>query len=351
MTYDSIRPGQVWLDTKGERIQAHGGSVRHEDGTFYWYGENKEHTTGQDDVWHWGIRCYSSTDLCNWEDRGLIIPPEPDDEDSPLHPTKKVDRPHILRHPRTGQYVCWLKIMVDAHEQRSTVLVSDSLLGPYEIVRTGLQPLGMNAGDFDLVLDPDTGKGHYVFEKVHTDLVWADLTDDLTDVAGHFTSHFPHAGPPDTREAPAHFRHEGRHYLITSGTTGYFPNRSEVAVADDVHGPWTVLGDPHVDDPTGTSFRSQVSSVFRHPEVDGLHIAVADRWLPELGAEEAAAVGDLIRRVVRGELSIEEARAERPDWTGEADTSIADYVWLPITFEDGVPRIHWRDEWRVEDFS
>ena len=27
MKYDSIRPGQVWLDTEGKRIQAHGGSV------------------------------------------------------------------------------------------------------------------------------------------------------------------------------------------------------------------------------------------------------------------------------------------------------------------------------------
>ena len=25
--YHSIRPGEVWLDTKGERIQAHGGIV------------------------------------------------------------------------------------------------------------------------------------------------------------------------------------------------------------------------------------------------------------------------------------------------------------------------------------
>ena len=25
--YDSIRPGQVWLDTEGKRIQAHGGSI------------------------------------------------------------------------------------------------------------------------------------------------------------------------------------------------------------------------------------------------------------------------------------------------------------------------------------
>ena len=27
MSYDSFHPGQVWLDTEGKRIQAHGGSV------------------------------------------------------------------------------------------------------------------------------------------------------------------------------------------------------------------------------------------------------------------------------------------------------------------------------------
>ena len=27
MQYTSIRPGQVWLDTNGNRIQAHGGSI------------------------------------------------------------------------------------------------------------------------------------------------------------------------------------------------------------------------------------------------------------------------------------------------------------------------------------
>jgi hypothetical protein len=36
MTAIAIRPGQVWLDTKGERIQAHGGSVLEHDGSFYW---------------------------------------------------------------------------------------------------------------------------------------------------------------------------------------------------------------------------------------------------------------------------------------------------------------------------
>ena len=44
--YDAIRPGAEWLDTMGHPIQAHGGALFYEDGTWYWYGENKEHTDG-----------------------------------------------------------------------------------------------------------------------------------------------------------------------------------------------------------------------------------------------------------------------------------------------------------------
>lgn len=66
--YQSIRPGQVWLDTEGKRIQAHGGSVMCLDGTYYFYGENKEKTDGENGIWHWGVRCYSSKDL--WMLRG-----------------------------------------------------------------------------------------------------------------------------------------------------------------------------------------------------------------------------------------------------------------------------------------
>lgn len=40
----AFHPGKVWLDTKGERIQAHGGSIFYLDNTYYWYGENKEFT-------------------------------------------------------------------------------------------------------------------------------------------------------------------------------------------------------------------------------------------------------------------------------------------------------------------
>ena len=103
--------------------------------------KTRRHTTPGSGNWHWGVRAYSSTDLYNWEDRGLIIPPVLDDPESPLHPAQKMDRPHIIFNETTGKYVCWIKVMGEgSHDtQRSTVLTADSLLGPYEIVRTGLR--------------------------------------------------------------------------------------------------------------------------------------------------------------------------------------------------------------------
>ena len=65
---NSFKPGQKWLDANGNLIQAHGGSVLFHEGKFYWYGENKEHTTVETGLWHQGVRCYSSTDLYNWQD-------------------------------------------------------------------------------------------------------------------------------------------------------------------------------------------------------------------------------------------------------------------------------------------
>lgn len=45
-----IYPGEIMLDTEGKRIQAHGAGMIYENGTYYWYGENKEFTTGKDEI-------------------------------------------------------------------------------------------------------------------------------------------------------------------------------------------------------------------------------------------------------------------------------------------------------------
>ncbi|MGX1274876.1 family 43 glycosylhydrolase [Streptomyces phaeoluteigriseus] len=344
-----IRPGRPWLDTDGRRIQAHGGSILHVGGTFYWYGENKEKTLPGSGIWHWGIRCYASRDLVNWEDRGLIIPPEPDDPTSPLHPAQQVDRPHIIHDRRTGRFVCWLKIMGEL--QQSTVLVADAVEGPYRIVRTGLRPLGMSAGDFDLVVDPTDGKGYYYFERVHSELICADLTEDYTDVTGFYSTHFPRPRPPFVREAPAYFRRGNLHYLFTSGTSGYFPNPTEAAVAETYHGPWTLLGNPHPGDPTGTSYRSQISSVFKHPHKKDLYIALADRWLPDVPAELCAKALEHMTNPPAQEAPADSRRDQARASLMDPNTSVADYVWLPIRFDGTMPRLDWHEEWRIDDFD
>lgn len=345
-TQSSIRPGQVWLDTNGNRIHAHGGSIITVDGAFYWYGENKEKSTPGSDVWHWGVRCYASTDLYNWEDKGLIIPPDVDDPESPLHPRQYADRPHIIYNEQTGKFVCWIKVMVGAG-QLSTVLVADSILGPYEIVRTNLRPVGMNAGDFDLVVEPTDGKGYYYFERAHSELICADLTDDYTDVTGYYSTHFPNGQPPYVREAPSYFTRDRLHYLLTSGTTGYYPNPSEVAVAQSYHGPWEILGDPHPTDVSRTSFHCQISSVFKHPTKKDLYIALGDRWLSHYTDDSSKAIA-LFESHFSPTGGGPHARMEE---LAEINTSTADYVWLPLRFEGRVPYIDWHDEWRVEDWD
>lgn len=345
--YNSFLPGKQWLDTEGKPIHAHGGSIIYINGTYYWYGENKEKTKPGNGIWHWGVRCYRSTDLYNWEDCGLIIQPNTEDATSPLHPSANLDRPHIIYNKRTKKYVCWLKIMQSMSEQTETVLTADNFLGPYTIIHQGLRPLGMNAGDFDLAVAPD-GKAYYYFERVHSETICADLTDDYTNVTGYYSTHFPRKFPPYVREATAHFERKGMHYLITSGTTGYLPNESEVAIAETWHGPFTVLGNPHPNDKTRTSFHSQISSVFKVQGKKDLYIAVADRWLPNEIHRKYEDYAPVFESLFNPEMT--PADFSKLDWPVE-DTSLACYVWLPIRFEGNKPYIDWYDEWSLNDYE
>lgn len=163
--YTAIRPGALWLDTKGEPIQAHGGAIFYENGTYYWYGENKVHTDGKSDIWTWGIRAYRSADLYNWEDLGLIIEPVLDDPDAGLFPDMRVDRPHIRKCAATGKYVAWLKL--SGEEACFLVMQAERFLGPYEIVRENYRPLDYEVGDFDIVQDEETGKAYLFLDAGH----------------------------------------------------------------------------------------------------------------------------------------------------------------------------------------
>lgn len=351
--YDSIRPGKAWFDTEGKRIQAHGGSIITVEGVFYWYGENKERTTGEDEIWHWGVRCYSSADLYNWKDEGIIIPPNVEDLESPLHPTAMMDRPHIVYNKKTGTYVAWLKIM--GEPSKFAVLEADHILGPYKMINAQVNPCGQQVGDFDIGIDEKNGNGYIISQKPHTCVYCAQMNEEYTDAQGDYSEHFFHKSPPEAREAPAHFERNGLHYLLTSGTTGYFPNPSEAAVSKEWHGPYHIQGNPHVNDTSGTSFNSQISSVFKYPGKD-LYIALADRWRPDIFklAGETYGTGEYSRQIQEKFRKIFHSDAEFVFTEEDAkdmriNSSVADYVWLPLRFDGDRVYIEWLDEWKIED--
>lgn len=352
VSYREFTPGKIWLDTNGNPIQAHGGALFFENGTYYWYGENKEYTDGINGIWTWGIRMYRSTDLYNWEDLGLIAEPDVDDPDSPLFPEKYVDRPHILHCRATGKYVMWIKL--SGPESCFAIFQADALTGPYHLQKGEYHPEGSSVGDFDIVVDADTEKAYLFMDSSPKSIAGYELTGDYLAVSHQVSRQYENLTPPFCREGVAVFEHSGRKYMITSGMSGYTPNQSEVAAADQWTDHFVPLGDPHVGDTTMASFNSQISQVFRLPGTDR-YIALADRWMPDhmLTGSEA----DSVRRVIasRYQPDVYQASQEerecfqaRPDLE-RCNTSISTYVWLPVQIVDGMPRIFWKDHWKKED--
>lgn len=318
----NIELNKPWFDTDGNRIQAHGGSVIYTNDKYYFYGENKENTKPNSGIWHNGVNCYSSDDLVNWKFEGSILKPSMS-MDQPLHPSRIMDRPHIIYNKKNDMYVMWVKLVgtdenpKDWNYQYMGVATSKSITGEFKIVNK-LIPLGMSSGDFDLFVDDDE-KAFLIFGKVHTEIVVADLNDDYLDLSGEYSTHLHFTGPPIAREAPAVFKWDNEYYMITSGTTGYYPNPSLAAKAKSIHGPWYISGDPCIDDYARNSFNSQISSVFNDPIRKKL-IAIGDRWVVDLSKEK-----------------------EKSSWN--INTSISEYVWLPVKVINGIPQIKWYSQW------
>ena len=347
--YDAIRPGAEWLDTMGHPIQAHGGALFYEDGTWYWYGENKEHTDGVCDIWTWGIRAYASTDLYNWRDLGLIIEPDVTDPDSPLFPEKRLDRPHIIKCAATGTYVCWIKL--SGTDACFVILQADAFCGPYRLVRKAYRPFGFEAGDFDITTDEE-GRAYLFMDGSHSGIYGIRLSEDALTAERIVSRQYENLHAPFCREGVAVFSHGGKKYMLTSGMTGYLPNQSDLAVADGWEETFVSIGNPHEADETDASFNSQISFVYEMPGEDR-YIALADRWVPDDPVDRQRA--DLIRRAVASRYEpdrypvTEEEREifRQAPMLKNAATSRAGYVWLPVLTDGGRVRIEWKDFWRV----
>lgn len=296
----SFYPGNPWKDTNGNLIQAHGGGILQHQGTYYWYGEDRssptytppphperKYTTARTDVV--GVHCYSSRDLFSWRDEGLVLRAgdHPD-----LDPSRVLERPKVIHNNLTGLFVMWMHID-DSHyeEAKAGVAWSESPTGPFRYVGSS-RPNDHMSRDMTLFKDDDQ-RAYLIYSSERNKVLHvAELAPDYLTVLPRYTP----VAAGLSREAPAAFKHQGSYFLLTSGCTGWSPNRAEVFTAPSPSGPWASLGDPcstgSVDmEDCRTFFSSQDTFVLAAPGVQGGRgdaghfIVMADRWDPtDLGS-------------------------------------------------------------------
>jgi len=338
-----FQPGQIWNDTDGKPINAHGGGILFHDGVYYLYGEFKEGRTylpkvnkawGGTRVIAGGVSCYSSTNLYDWKNEGLALPSVAEDPDHDLACENVIERPKVIYNAKTKKFVMWLhQDSPDYQAAHAGVAVSDTPTGPFKYIgsfrpNAGVWPVnvtkedkkpgennllardfkgGQMARDMTLFVDDD-GKAYQFYSSegnptMHVSL----LTDDYLKPAGKYARIFIER----STEAPAVFKRNGKYYLLGSGCTGWKPNAARLAVADNIFGPWTELGNPCQGDDADKTYFCQSAFVLPVAGQNNQFIAVFDRW---------------------------------KQW----DLADSRYVWLPMEFAaDGKPTLRWRDHWSL----
>lgn len=335
-----IHVGEKILDNHGKHINAHGGNILCVDSTYYWYGEHRG--DGAEGSYQKGVSCYTSTNLRDWIDQGIVLSVV-DDEKSPIQKGCIIERPKVVFCPQTGKYVMWFHNELKGNGYDAAmagVATADSPLGPFvfkysgrinpgrmpmnlhadtisetytdtlrwwtpewfDAIRDGMftrrdLPGGQMSRDMTIFIDPADGKGYHIYSSEE------NLTLHIAELDSTYEKHtgkYIRILPGGHNEAPAVFKHNGKYWMITSGCTGWAPNEARLLCADSMMGEWELLPNPCRGNKAEITFGGQSSYVM---PIDGKLIFMADIWHPE-------------------------------------DLSDSRYIWLPIIFDNNdVPYI------------
>ncbi len=354
----SFTPGKLWPDNNGIHINAHGGAVLYFRGKYYWFGEYK--IGGQlGNTAQVGVSCYSSKKLYNWKNEGVALKINENDSLCDIAKGCILERPKVIYNTQTKKFVMWFHLEIKGKgydEARSGVAVSDKVTGPYTYVRSfrpnksswpinvlpihfkpvndsvksaycggkGCLPThpdslnllgrdfkrGQMSRDMNLFVDDDGSAYQIYASEENSTLHISKLSDDYLFYSGKYIRIFPDR----YMEAPALFKSQGKYYLIASGCTGWKPNAARLAIADSIFGRWRELENPCVGVDSALTFNSQSAFVLPVFAKKDAFIFMADQWNPD--------------NPIDGR-----------------------YVWLPVFFENQIPKLKWYDKWNLDIFS
>ena len=326
----------VWPDNNGAHISAHGGCMLKAGDTYYWYGE---HRMGDRRV---GVHAYSSKDLYNWKDEGLVfestfIP------NCPAH--INLERPKVVYNAKTGKYVLWFHQESGYGYKYAFVGcgIADAPTGPFKHVYTGRPapgtwPAEMPAELKDYaegkvqVCDPRYARLAENFEAGQESRDMTAFVDDdgkaylfcssennktmhvveLNDEYTGFTGRWWRILEEKSYEAPVVFRHDGKYYLLGSYCTGWKPNPGRTAVAEKITGPWREIGNFAVGEGADRTYEGQTTHTFTVPDKDGgeVRVIMLDSWRPKA-------------------------------------LRTSQYIWLPVEWQGEKPILPYKKTWKL----
>lgn len=333
----------LWLADDGQHVNCHGGNIiQLADGTYCWYGEHR--VEDQPGVSEDGVALYTSRDLKTWHCEGLVFRPSTDLSQD-VSTGCLMERPKVVYNARTKKYVMLfhLELRGKGYAAASTgFATSDSPKGPFTLVGSGRPNAGkwpadfsgkdkkaalaLNADDYkewwtpqwreavakglfvvrdmqkgqmsrDMTVYIDGGKAYHIFSsEENLTLHIAELDKDYTGYTGRYWR----VAPAGQNEAPVVFKKDGYYWLITSGCTGWAPNKARMFRAKKLTGPWEQLECPARGEGADKTFGGQGTFAMPDPQRPGEFIFMADIWTPK-------------------------------------QLSHSRHLWIPIKFENGQP--------------
>ena len=258
----TIRNGALWVDDRGEPVQAHGAGFLQVGDTWYMIGEDRNNT------WNPDVNMYSTKDFVHWKFERKII------KNGVTHPSlgngRFIERPKLMYCRKTGKYVVWCHWEQGNYgASEAAVFYCDSVNGDYKFHWAG-RPLGVKSRDCNVFVDND-GTAYFIStieENQHLGLF--RLSDDYLS-AVEYTELFKW----QSREAPAIVRHGDTYFMMFSACSGWDPNQATFSYSKSLTSGWSSRANIG----NSIAYDTQAASVLTVTGSKGTsYVYVGDRW-------------------------------------------------------------------------
>jgi hypothetical protein len=297
-TMQTIVPGGDWRAVDGSTIEAHEGGVLQVGGTYYLYGTDRS----QNNSGFLGINLYSSTDLAHWTFVRQILK---NTSDSALQ-NIRLERPKMLRHPATGQYVLWFHYDSSSYSTAQVACATSPTISGDFTFQTHFRPNGRDSRDMGAFQDAD-GKAYLICstDGNGSGTIFL-LNSNYTAVA----SEVFHGGGSANGEGHSMIKVGSTYFWFASNYSGWSPNDNYYFTATNIAGPWTYRG---LFVPSGSkTFGSQnYNTMIVQGNLGTTYIYMGDRW-------------------------------------NSSAMSQSRVVWLPLQISETSVSMSWSDTWAID---